>query len=139
MFGTWNVASFETNKANDIMKNFLRKALYLEYYPEQNTSTLQVHTGNSGLWAFPSRLHGLTAVYSEHCIDSLRQSFMCTSDMTIIREYWSEKDKHLLANFNNVHTCRDFDAIREWSNDRNGQDDGVWPGVAQRLKGDHHH
>lgn len=60
---------------------------------------------------------------------------MCTSDMTIIRQYWSDEYHRILADFDNVHMCRDFDAVRQWSDGRNGQDEDVWPQVAEKLKG----
>lgn len=59
---------------------------------------------------------------------------MCTSDMTMIGQSWSKEDRRILANFNNVHTCRDFDALRRWSDGRNAEDETIWPSVADRLK-----
>jgi len=97
--------------------NYLRKALSLEYYPEMNDSILQVHI--------------------EHCLDGIRQSLMCYSDMTIIKEYWTDlkgQNGGMMADFDNVHICRDFDTIRNWMTSRNAEDDEIWPSVAARLK-----
>jgi len=62
---------------------------------------------------------------------------MCSSDMTIIKEYWTElkgPNGSIMAEFDNVHMCRDFGRIRDWLNGRNAEDDNVWPQVARRLK-----
>ncbi|PVH73088.1 hypothetical protein DL98DRAFT_659645 [Cadophora sp. DSE1049] len=98
--------------------NMVRKALSLDHYPEMKSEVLQIHL--------------------EHCIDAIRQSLMCSSDMTIIKEHWTEhKGPHggMIGDFDNVHVCRDFDSIRAWVTSRDAYDDDVWPLVAERLRG----
>lgn len=52
-----------------------------------------------------------------HCIDSLRQTLMCFSDVTPIPFMWDEKVGHVQHHETIYHTCRDFDAIRSWALD----------------------
>jgi len=54
----------------------------------------------------------------DHCIDSIRQSLMCSSDITPIPWAWVEEHQKLEPVATGMHTCRDFDAIREWANHR---------------------
>lgn len=53
-----------------------------------------------------------------HCLDILRQQLMCTVDIGVLGQVWYQPpDKPLQAfvDFNTVHTCRNFEAIREWA------------------------
>ena len=54
----------------------------------------------------------------DHCINSIRQSLMCSSDVTPIPWAWSEKDQQLLPVATGIHKCRDFEAVREWASQR---------------------
>ncbi|KAF1978171.1 hypothetical protein BU23DRAFT_577611 [Bimuria novae-zelandiae CBS 107.79] len=56
--------------------------------------------------------------HMDHCIDSLRQSLMCSSDITPIPYAWYPKYNQVLPTTGVPHTCRDFDAIREWAKER---------------------
>lgn len=51
----------------------------------------------------------------EHCINALRQSLMCSADVTPIPWSWSEKDHDAKAVAEIAHTCRNFDDIRNWA------------------------
>ncbi|CRG92233.1 Cell surface glycoprotein 1 [Talaromyces islandicus] len=51
----------------------------------------------------------------DHCIDSMRQSFMCSSDISPIPWEWYEEKHRAIGLPNALHTCRDFNAIREWA------------------------
>ena len=48
-----------------------------------------------------------------HCIDSIRQSLMCMSDISVIVWQWDIHDQVSKPVGNIAHTCRNFDAIRE--------------------------
>lgn len=50
----------------------------------------------------------------DHCIDSMRQSFMCSADISPIFWKWDEEKHKAVGRLDTLHTCRDFDAIREW-------------------------
>ncbi|RDW92936.1 oxidase ustYa family protein [Aspergillus mulundensis] len=54
----------------------------------------------------------------DHCSESLRQSLMCSSDVAPITWVWSEEHHRWQADGRVVHTCRDFEAIREWAFER---------------------
>jgi hypothetical protein len=51
----------------------------------------------------------------EHCIDALRQSLMCSADVSPIAWQWFEKDQEAKAVAEIAHTCRNFDDIRDWA------------------------
>lgn len=51
----------------------------------------------------------------DHCIDSIRQSLMCSADVTPLTWAWDEEDQKLEPVATIMHTCRDFDAVREWA------------------------
>lgn len=50
----------------------------------------------------------------DHCIDTIRQSLMCASDLTPLPFVWSEENQKTMEVARVLHTCRNFDAIREW-------------------------
>ncbi|KAE8157757.1 hypothetical protein BDV40DRAFT_292412 [Aspergillus tamarii] len=56
----------------------------------------------------------LSIDHIDHCIDSLRQSLMCASDITPLTWLWDEEKQKFLPMANIMHTCRDFDLVREW-------------------------
>ncbi len=54
----------------------------------------------------------------EHCIDTIRQSIMCHSDITPLVYQWDEERERMRIHGNVIHSCRNFDLIREWSKER---------------------
>jgi hypothetical protein len=78
----------------------IRQALYPDYYPDMRLGNRKVdeHVG--------------------HCIDTLRQSLMCTSDTSTIVWQWDEKSQRTGFRGGVAHTCRNFDAIRDWAKER---------------------
>ncbi|GAQ47458.1 hypothetical protein AKAW_02555 [Aspergillus niger] len=54
----------------------------------------------------------------DHCSDSIRQSLMCSSDVSTIHWRWNESIPRWQAESRIVHTCRDFEAIRNWAFER---------------------
>ncbi|CRG89603.1 hypothetical protein PISL3812_06641 [Talaromyces islandicus] len=85
--------------------NMLRKTLYPDQYPE--------------MWAYHDNgtvNHGtLQSLHMDHCIDALRQSTMCESDITPIRFVNNYFGRGVFPDLVATHTCRDFDAIVEWA------------------------
>ncbi|GFG19483.1 hypothetical protein IFM5058_10134 [Aspergillus udagawae] len=76
--------------------NKIRKALYPEYYqPEQSASTEMLHV--------------------EHCLDYIRQAVMCNSDITPVPLTWYQSAHTFGPDFRTTHTCRDFEALLQWS------------------------
>jgi hypothetical protein len=72
----------------------------------------------------------------DHCSESLRQSLMCSSDVSTIHWVWSDKPHRWQADDRVVHTCRNFEAIRDWAFERTAGvvDFGTW--VPDPLKGE---
>ncbi|KAF2186000.1 hypothetical protein K469DRAFT_726441 [Zopfia rhizophila CBS 207.26] len=67
----------------------------------------------------PDYYHGWKINYehSIHCIDSLRQSLMCSVDITPIPFMWHEELGMLQHEGRILHTCRDFELVRQWALD----------------------
>ncbi|EAU31769.1 predicted protein [Aspergillus terreus NIH2624] len=51
----------------------------------------------------------------DHCIDTIRQSLMCAVDVTPLPFVWVERDQRVKEVAAVIHTCRDFDAIKDWA------------------------
>lgn len=76
----------------------LRKSLWPEYYPR---ATRFNETTNFG--------------HLDHCVESLRQSLICSSDVSPIVYRWSDRFSKNLAKLNTVHSCRNFEDVRDWA------------------------
>lgn len=50
----------------------------------------------------------------DHCIEVLRRSITCQSDLTSLSYDWIEGSQ-LVAHEESLHTCRNFDLISEWA------------------------
>lgn len=66
----------------------------------------------------PNDDHALALKHLDHCIDSIRQSLMCSADVTPLPYVWWRKYDQLMPASAVTHTCRDFDAIRDWAKER---------------------
>ncbi|KAJ7456559.1 hypothetical protein FB451DRAFT_1276387 [Mycena latifolia] len=73
----------------------IRKAMYPDYYPATS--------------------EGINTKHMRHCLSSLRQSIMCTSDISPIVWQWSEKSQAAKERADILHTCRDFTKLQAWS------------------------
>ncbi|KAL4942954.1 hypothetical protein BDV06DRAFT_211448 [Aspergillus oleicola] len=71
----------------------------------------------------------------DHCSESLRQSLMCSSDVSTIHWVWSDEYQRWQADGRVAHTCRNFEAIRAWAFERTAGvvDFGTW--VEDPLRG----
>ncbi|UKZ77009.1 hypothetical protein TrVFT333_004725 [Trichoderma virens FT-333] len=74
-----------------------------------------------------------TQAHMDHCIDSLRQSLMCTSDMTVAPIIWSYEKGRIIPDFEIDHSCRDFETLKEWALARDSADPERYPQNAERL------
>lgn len=83
----------------------IRKALSPDYYP-------QVTPGQDG----EDELLGFHHI--NHCVDAIRQSLMCTVDLTPLVWQWSDERQMLVEKATVVHTCRNFDRIRDWASEQ---------------------
>lgn len=53
--------------------------------------------------------------YEDHCINAIRESLMCSADVTPNVWKWNEFKRIAQVQFNNVHTCVDWDALKDWA------------------------
>jgi hypothetical protein len=51
----------------------------------------------------------------DHCIEALRISLMCASDVTLLLLELDNSQRGEHANFNNHRKCRNYDKVREWN------------------------
>lgn len=54
----------------------------------------------------------------DHCIEMIRQSLTCSADITVDVWAWNEQKQMVTVRADNMHTCRDFEAIRQWALER---------------------
>ncbi|KAK5996699.1 hypothetical protein PT974_02039 [Cladobotryum mycophilum] len=82
--------------------NYLRKKtiLYNHLYPSEGEIEHQ---------QVPPEFH------IPHCIDSIRLSLQRHADVTLVSQRWANNWLEPWAVWTNKHTCRNFDAIRDWA------------------------
>lgn len=114
--------------------NAIRQILYgtnVWYNPDDRQD--QIHVGKFPR-EFPKPSN--TNIFSDHCIDYLRQVIMCHSDVTPITH--SERPKPYnpvlspwRPNFAVPHTCRNFWKIHDWAGKYNSSGFVIesWPGL----------
>ncbi|XWW94201.1 hypothetical protein V2A60_002143 [Cordyceps javanica] len=54
-------------------------------------------------------------MYSNHCIEVLRESLTCAADVSAIPYRWHHETKIAEPDIRSVHMCRNFTKIREWA------------------------
>ena len=91
-------------------QNMIRKALKPEYYKP-------MMVGDDG----EDELFGHTHI--DHCVDSIRQSLMCSADISPLVWQWKEEFEETKIRADIVHSCRDFESIREWAVEHHLQDE----------------
>jgi hypothetical protein len=57
--------------------------------------------------------HGFDHI--DHCVNSVRESLMCSVDVTPNVWVWDEGRKSSFPRLDTVHTCRNFDKVRAWA------------------------
>lgn len=67
------------------------------------------------------------AGHEYHCIDYIRQSIMCSGDMTLdYAEVQEDGTRKGFSGANSTHQCRDWDAIVNWAvENREGDKMGI--------------
>jgi hypothetical protein len=54
-----------------------------------------------------------------HCLDIIRQQLMCTADTGLLGQvWWDVNQPKAFVDFNTDHKCKNFDAIRQWAQER---------------------
>jgi len=93
----------------------LRHALHPLYFPNSTIHISPLHGPVSG---------GTTQVDADvdYCIEVLRQTLICASDVSLIVWNWVESDGEAHAVASNWHTCRNWEKLVEWVE---GGDDGA--------------
>lgn len=89
---------------HNIAQNLLRKALYQDRP-----------------WSADAD-DPMSLMHLEHCIDALRQAAMCSVDITPHPWVWEDGQNREVASV--MHTCRNFDAVRDWARSRDVFDHG---------------
>ncbi|KJR86044.1 uncharacterized protein SPSK_09941 [Sporothrix schenckii 1099-18] len=84
--------------------NMVRKALHPEYYVPH---TPGLHTGDEDELLGPHHI--------DHCIDAIRQSLMCSADISSLTWSWDEHRRRHMERGTVLHTCKRFDKIQEWA------------------------
>lgn len=59
--------------------------------------------------------HNFDEGHMDHCIDTIRQSLMCHADITPLVFQWSDAHNSIRMHGNVVHSCRNFDLIKNWA------------------------
>lgn len=52
---------------------------------------------------------------TDHCIDIIRQSLMCSADTGIFSYVWVEGYPRPFPDFSVYHKCRNFDVVLDWA------------------------
>ena len=99
--------------------NLLRQVTYKDYYMELGNGNfaggeeeLQIHTGK----CFEATIYldcVLTSV--DHCLEILRLNTQCNADVGVFTFYMLGDDPLPWPELNSWHTCRNFDAVRDWA------------------------
>jgi hypothetical protein len=77
--------------------NMVRKALNPAYYPPDLSELEQKNMG----------------MHLGHCIEHLRHAIMCNADISTAYWQWNEEIGKTQADARVVHTCREWESIRE--------------------------
>lgn len=57
----------------------------------------------------------LGAEHLGHCVEAVREALMCAADVSVIVWQWNNVSRKAQAHGGIVHSCRDFDAVRDWA------------------------
>ncbi|KAH8694221.1 hypothetical protein BGW36DRAFT_301024, partial [Talaromyces proteolyticus] len=87
--------------------NAIRKTLY----PERYWDDFDDYYTADGKKNYTST----SAKHYDHCLDSIRQSIMCHGDIATVYWQWMPIRRQPLPRLEITHTCRDFEAIRDWA------------------------
>jgi hypothetical protein len=108
----------------DDLQNYIRKALDWEYYTDITVSRTapehpghashRLHLGTPPSPRSPFPHHSLTNLPSDHCIELMRQSFLCHMDLTPIPRKWLVNGNMTHADQDQVHMCRAREPFHEW-------------------------
>ncbi|KZS89128.1 hypothetical protein SISNIDRAFT_417199, partial [Sistotremastrum niveocremeum HHB9708] len=94
--------------------NYVRRALWPERYgpPEMGPPGIVIGSDTEPF------------DHTDHCVNILRENILCNADITPNVWQWDESRGVSFPHFDSIHTCRNFDAIRDWAMAR--KIDRVW-------------
>ena len=78
------------------------------FYPHRYNSSLLDEDGNVDYHKWN---------HIDHCIENLRRALTCHADTSAMTYDWVEASS-LVLHSETLHTCRDFDLIRDWAYER---------------------
>ncbi|KAK7743259.1 hypothetical protein SLS53_004344 [Cytospora paraplurivora] len=84
--------------------NAIRKG----FYPRRYNSSLLDDDGNVDYHKW---------IHIDHCIETIRRALTCQADTAAMTFDWIE-DSSLVIHSEMLHTCRNFDLIRDWAYER---------------------
>ncbi|KAG0650027.1 Oxidase ustYa [Hyphodiscus hymeniophilus] len=88
--------------------NLVRQSLYYNYD----------HYREKGEGAFTND-DNIVKHHVSHCLDIIRQQLMCQPDTGLLGQVWWDKSSpKAFVDFNTDHKCKNFDAIRQWAEER---------------------
>ncbi|CAN8099824.1 unnamed protein product [Discula destructiva] len=64
----------------------------------------------------------ITWMHWDHCIDSIRQSLMCSGDIAPVVYHIDPRGHGLFPKLQGTHVCRKWDNIVEWAEQHDGSD-----------------
>lgn len=59
-----------------------------------------------------------TDMHVNHCVDSIRQSLMCSADISTVVWQWNDILQDNVFHGGVAHRCRDFSLIQDWARQR---------------------
>ncbi|KAF3762728.1 hypothetical protein M406DRAFT_264782, partial [Cryphonectria parasitica EP155] len=80
--------------------DFIRRALYPDYYGGDKSMNEQE---KKEYW-----------IHIDHCVDNLRQTITCYSDISTIPWKWMDRVQSEFPDAHTTHVCRDFEKLTEW-------------------------
>ncbi|QDS71426.1 hypothetical protein FKW77_003430 [Venturia effusa] len=99
--------------------NLLRQVTYRDHYSKIGSGMLaagekelQNHTGK---YINLLTMRKLADVTTDHCLEVLRMNIQCTVDVGLFTFYMLPGDPLPWPELNSWHTCRNFDAVRDWA------------------------
>ncbi len=106
----------------------LRKVLYYFADDDWNSTYNPFSLHGSGAGALKAWAKGshhpqeFDMWHLDHCIDALRQSIMCTGDITPNVWQYSPKVQQVRPRSTALHECRNFDKIKQWGREHDADD-----------------
>ncbi|KAG0647667.1 Cyclochlorotine biosynthesis O [Hyphodiscus hymeniophilus] len=91
--------------------NAIRKEIHREYYKDHDMHPLP---------------DNLRSVHVDHCLEQLRQNIQCAGDLTpvLLRPYGIAPNINLVGT-PQIHTCRNWEALRQWWTERTNTTGGL--------------